>query len=208
MTQLIQLRRATPEPTIFVGLTGGIGAGKSTALAALERLGCSVLSADQVVHEVQADSAVVDILVERFGDIVAPEGAVDRAALASAAFADSQSREWLEGVIWPRVGARISQWRDRQVAQPPVSGVAVIEVPLLFESGMETLFDRTLCVVSEDSTRMLRAGQRGQAALEEREARQISQEEKASRCDFTVHNDGSVEELEHQLSAVLGRLAG
>ena len=91
----------------FVGLTGGIGAGKSEALAALERLGAAVLSTDAVVHELYASAEVRDAVVERWGPEVAPEGVTDRRAVAQRAFATPEDREWLEGLLWPRVGERI-----------------------------------------------------------------------------------------------------
>src|SRR5437660_10643075 len=93
----------------FVGLTGGIGAGKSTALAALERLGAATLSTDAVVHELYSSPEVRDAVVERFGSDVAARGEVDRPAVARAAFATREDREWLESLLWPRVGARIAE---------------------------------------------------------------------------------------------------
>jgi dephospho-CoA kinase len=96
----------------FVGLTGGIGAGKSTALAALERLGAAVLSTDTVVHELYETAEVRDAVIERYGPGVAANGAIDRAAVATAAFAAPDDRRWLEQLLWPRVGARMVAWRD------------------------------------------------------------------------------------------------
>ena len=96
----------------FVGLTGGLGAGKSTALGALERLGAATLSTDAVVHELYATPELRDAVVARWGDDVAPQGVVDRAAVAAHAFATPDERAWLEGQIWPRVAARIAAWRE------------------------------------------------------------------------------------------------
>src|SRR5581483_4267419 len=105
--------RLTPKPerTPFVGLTGGIGAGKSTALRALERAGAAVLSTDAVVHELYSDDDVLTAVRERFGDAIERDGAVDRSALARVAFATAADREWLEGLLWPRVGERMAAWR-------------------------------------------------------------------------------------------------
>src|SRR5581483_6173021 len=128
----------------FIGLTGGIGAGKSTALAALERLGAAVLSTDAVVHELYESPEVRDAVAERFGEQVAPNGVVDRAALARAAFADPGDRAWLEGLLWPRVGKRIAGWREEPRHRHPPPRAAAVEVPLLFESGMEGAFDATI----------------------------------------------------------------
>ena len=83
----------------FIGLTGGIGSGKSTALEALERLGAAVLSTDKVVHELYDTAEVRDAVVARFGPDVAPGGTVDRTAVARSAFSTSENREWLEGIL-------------------------------------------------------------------------------------------------------------
>ncbi len=96
----------------FVGLTGGLGAGKSTALAALERLGAAVLSSDAIVHDLYESPQLRDAVAARFGPEVAPDGVVDRAALARRAFATPEDRVWLEQQIWPLVGARVASWLD------------------------------------------------------------------------------------------------
>jgi dephospho-CoA kinase len=190
----------------FVGLTGGIGAGKSTALAALERLGAAVLSTDAVVHELYGDPEVVRAVVDRFGDDVAPGGVVSRADLAERAFATPEDRAWLEGLVWPRVGARVLAWREQVATADPPPPAGVIEVPLLFEAAMEAGFDATIAVVTDEPLRASRAEARGHRALDERDARQLSQEEKAQRATYVVSNDGSIEALEAKLSAVLDKL--
>jgi dephospho-CoA kinase len=190
----------------FVGLTGGIGAGKSTALAALKRLGAVVLSTDAVVHELYESDEVRDAVVARFGAEVAPNGGVDRAALARAAFAGPQEREWLEGLLWPRVGQRSAGFRDASLSADPAPRAAVVEVPLLFESGMNHGFDATIAVIADEDVRAQRAGARGHQALAERSARQLSQTEKAQRATYTVVNDGSVDQLEAKLSSILAML--
>jgi dephospho-CoA kinase len=190
----------------FVGLTGGIGSGKSTALAALGRLGAAVLSSDAVVHELYGSDTLRDAVVERFGPDVAPGGVVDRQAVARRAFATPEDRAWLEGVIWPLVGQRIWTWRQEleQAAQPPRA--AVVEVPLLFEAGMESGFDATISVIADEVVRSGRADARGHAAVDERTARQLTQQEKAGRATYVVENDGSEADLEATLSDVLDKL--
>jgi dephospho-CoA kinase len=190
----------------FVGLTGGIGAGKSTALAALERLGAAVLSSDVVVHELYEGEVVRAAAVGRWGPDVAPDGVVDRTAVAERAFASAEDRVWLEGMLWPLVGARVAAWLEQARALEPPPRAAVVEVPLLFEAGMEALYDATIVVVAEEQTRQRRAAGRGHALLQERGARQLSQEEKARRGTFVVRNDGSEEDLERELSSVLAKL--
>jgi dephospho-CoA kinase len=193
----------------FVGLTGGRGAGKSTALALLEELGAAVLSTDAVVHELYESDQLRDAVVDRWGSEVAPAGVVDRAAIARRAFGSEQERRWLEGVLWPLVGMRVGEWLQAvraQRADEPKARAAVVEVPLLFESGMADAYDATIAVVSAEEVRRERAGARGHALAEERHARQLDQEEKARRATFAVRNDGSREDLRRELSAVLDKL--
>jgi dephospho-CoA kinase len=190
----------------FIGLTGGIGAGKSTALAALERLGVPGLSTDQVVHELYESDEVREAMVSKFGPTVLRDGVVDRAAIAREAFRAPGRREWLEQLLWPRVGERMARWRESVNAQAPPPRAAVIEVPLLFESGMESDFDVTLAVIAPEEIRRQRASGRGHESLDERGARQLTQDKKAQRATYTVDNDGSEAELEAKLSAILDML--
>lgn len=197
------------EGVPFVGLTGGMGAGKSTALAEFERLGAAVLSTDAVVHELYEGEPLRAAVVQRWGEgVVAPGGTVDRSAVAERVFADAEDRAWLEGVLWPLVGERVGEWLTEVRALRPVPRAAVVEVPLLFEAGMEGVYDATVAVIADERVRRERAASRGHALQDERAARQLSQEEKARRATFTVHNDGSERELAAQLSAVLDTLGG
>jgi len=190
----------------FVGLTGGIAAGKSEALRALERAGAATLSSDDVVRELLTTGTVRDALIERFGDEVAPGGEVDRSAVAEVVFSNPEKREWLEGLLWPRVGERIAEWREQLEHADPRPRAAVVEVPLLFESGMEAVFDRTIAVIADESVRSERAGARGHSRVDERTSRQLSQEEKAQRADIVVRNDGSLDDLQRALSSALGTM--
>jgi dephospho-CoA kinase len=190
----------------FVGLTGGIGAGKSEALRALAQLGAATLSTDAVVHELLASDELRELVSDRLGPEVVRDGGLDRSAIAERVFGDEEARGWLEGELWPRVGQRVAGWRQEVEALDPPPPAAVVEVPLLFESGMEAVFDRTIAVVADESVRERRAAARGHAALAERAGRQLSQREKAERADYTVRNDGSLEELMESLSSVLAKL--
>ena len=190
----------------FVGLTGGMGAGKSEALKALEGLGAATLSSDDVVRELLATDEIRDQLVARFGDEVAPNGEVDRAKVATVVFEQPEQREWLEGLLWPRVGQRIAEWREQLEQQDPAPRAAVVEVPLLFESGMEAAFDETIAVVADEAVREERAGARGHEGVASRTARQLPQEEKARRADYAVRNEGTLDELGEKLSEVLARM--
>jgi dephospho-CoA kinase len=190
----------------LIGLTGGMGAGKSTALKALERLGAAVQSSDAVVHELYEGAQLREAVVARWGEEVAPGGVVDRAEVARRAFADEGGRTWLEATIWPLVGERMGNWLAQARALEPAPRAIVVEVPLLFEAGMEGAYDATIAVVASEPLREQRAAQRGHALTAERAARQLSQDEKAARATYVVANDGSIEELERELSAVLGEL--
>jgi dephospho-CoA kinase len=189
--------------TRFVGLTGGIGAGKSEALAAFERRGVPVLSTDRVAHDILDDEAVRDALIERWGEEIAPGGAVDRDRVGEIVFGDRDELAWLESVTHPRVGAKVLEWR--QGLGPEVE-VAVVEVPLLFEASMEGAFDATLAVVADDSIRDERLRERGQAGLEGREDRQLDQAEKVRRADHAIRNDSSLEELDREVNKLIDEL--
>jgi dephospho-CoA kinase len=190
----------------WIGLTGGIGAGKSTALAVLEQLGAACLSTDKVVHELYESPEVRDAVAERFGAGVISEGRVDRPALARAAFAGDEGRSWLEQLLWPRVGERIAAFRVEADATQPPPRAAVVEIPLLFESGSDHGFDATIAVIADETIREQRAAGRGHEALPERSARQLSQQEKSQRETYTVINDGTESEMHDRLSAILDML--
>jgi dephospho-CoA kinase len=197
----------------FVGLTGGMGAGKSTALAALGRLGAVTISSDAVVHELWAgDQALRRAVVGRWGEDIAPGGAIDRSAVAERAFATTEDRAWLERLLWPLVGARVAAWLSEARGEPqpgaPRPRAAVVEVPLLFESGQQGIYDATIVVVSDEQLRQERAAARGHAAVDERAARQLSQQEKAELATYVVRNDGTEEDLQRELSGVLDMLGG
>ena len=191
----------------FIGLTGGIGSGKSTALAALGRLGAATLSTDRVVHELYETDEVRTAVVERFGQPLLREGEIDRAALARVAFATDEDRRWLERLLWPRVGERMIAWRAEQERRSPTPRALVVEVPLLFESGLDRGYDATIAVIADEAIRHRRAGARGHEALDERVARQLSQQEKSQLATYTVVNDDSEAELETRLSSILEMLS-
>ena len=192
-------------PPLTIGLTGGIAAGKSTALAAFERLGAATISSDAVVHELLDSEPLLGRLTERWGADVAPDGRVDRARVGEIVFADPEQLSWLESEVHPLVGERIGAFL---VSLPAETEVAVVEVPLLFESGMEGVFDTTVAVVASDEVRRARAESRGQALVAERDARQLEQSEKAERAEHVIENDGTPERLEQALSALVEKLRG
>jgi dephospho-CoA kinase len=186
-----------------IGLTGGIAAGKSEALAAFGRLGAATLSSDAVVHDLLESEDLRNHLVERWGPEVAPEGRIDRSRIGQIVFADPDQLTWLEAQIHPLVAERTATWLT---SLPPGTEIAVVEVPLLFEGRRDEVFDTTVAVVAADDLRRDRAAARGHALVDEREARQLSQLEKSERADHVVENDGSIEDLERALSALIERL--
>ena len=190
---------------LTIGLTGGIAAGKSEALAAFGRLGAATISSDAVVHELLDSAPLLPRLVERWGEEVAPGGRVDRSRIGEVVFADPAELKWLEAQIHPLVGERIGAWL---ASLPEGTEIAVVEVPLLFESDMDGVFDTTVAVVASEQVRRERAAARGHALVDEREARQLGQEEKASRAAHVIGNDGSVEDLERELSGLVAKLTG
>ena len=192
---------------LFIGLTGGIGSGKSEALAACRRAGAAVLSSDQVVHDLLGTGEVRDLLAARWGDAVLADGKIDRAAVAQIVFNQPDELRWLEQHLFPLVGAEMGAWRAELEAQADPPPVAVVEVPLLFEAGAEGAFDATVAIVADEELRARRAGGRDHLAVAERAARQLSQEEKASRADHVIRNDGSLEDLERAVGELLERLA-
>jgi dephospho-CoA kinase len=190
-------------PPLKIGLTGGIAAGKSEALKAFARLGAATLSSDVVVHELLEGEPLRGRLEERWGPEVVSEGEVNRAKIGEVVFADPEQLTWLESQIHPLVQKRTADWL---VSLPEDTEVAVVEVPLMFEVGSDKAFDTTVSIVTSDEVRRERAAARGHALVDEREARQLTQTEKAERADHVIENDGSVEDLEKALSGLLARL--
>jgi dephospho-CoA kinase len=182
---------------LAVALTGGIAAGKSEALSAFARHGAAVISSDDIVHGLYGDDdELVAALRERWGERVFRNGAVDRAEIGRIVFADRGELDWLESELHPRVRAAVSAWLAAQTAD-----VAVVEIPLLFETGGEERFDRVVVVTAPAE---VRAGRRD--ALAEREERLVPEEEKVRRADFAFVNDGSLSELDEFVAGVLQEL--
>lgn len=196
------------RPPRCLGLTGGIGAGKSAALAAFAACGAATLSADDAVHRAYADPEVRDRVVERFGrGVLREDGAVDRAALGARAFAEPEGIAFLEGLIHPRVRAGREGWvaeARRRVPPPPL---LVCEVPLLFEVGATGDFDAVLVVTADATTRRRRVAARGQD-FDGRSARQMPEAEKVARAHRTFVNDGDLAALRAWVAERFAEYAG
>jgi dephospho-CoA kinase len=188
---------------LAVAITGGIAAGKSEALAAFARRGAAVSSADEVVHRVyREDESLKSELRARWGEAVfASDGEVDRAAVAAIVFADRSELSWLEGVLHPRVRRMHEQWVDEVAARPDTPALAVVEIPLLYETGADAAYDKVVALTAARSVREERRG-----VFADREARLIPDEEKLRRADFAYVNNGSLEELDAFVDGVVKEL--
>jgi dephospho-CoA kinase len=158
-----------------------------------------------VVHELLDDPGVTARLLDRWGGEVVADGAVDRGRVGAIVFDSTEELAWLESLLHPRVGERVVKWRN---GLAPDVELAVVEVPLLFETDMQGAFDTTVAVVAGDDIRVRRAGLRGTELLESRSDRQLAQEEKAARANHVIVNDGTLEQLERQVAELMGRLTG
>jgi dephospho-CoA kinase len=187
---------------LAVALTGGIAAGKSEALRAFARHGAAVESSDEVVHRLyREDESLRAALRERWGDRVFAEGEVDRTAVGRIVFADRGELRWLERELHPRVRAAVDAWLDelRRRSDPPA--VAVVEIPLLYETGGDRRFDRVVAVTAPAAVRRARRGD-----FAERESRLVPDDEKLRRADFAYVNDGSLEQLDAFAASVVEAL--
>ena len=177
-----------------LGVTGGIGAGKSEVLRAFARHGVPVISADEIVHDLlQNDPAVRESLRERWGEeIVGAGGGIDRAKVARLVFDNTDELNWLESVLHPRVADRRTAWLDQlSVGKDPPS-LCAMEIPLLYETGGEAQLDAVLVVTAPSKLRRSRVNH----ATDDREQRLIPDAEKVIRADFTYENVGTLEELD------------
>ncbi len=169
-----------------------------------------MLSADDVVHALYETDAVQTALKLRWGDRVFQQsspGSIDRRAVAEIVFNSSDQRHWLEGLLWPLTAQRVGAFRGALAERDPRPRAGVVETPLLFESRSDGRFDVTIAVLADDKLRAQRLSLRDQAQLEERDRLQLSQTDKAARATYTVTNDGTIEDLERQLAAILDSLA-
>lgn len=184
---------------MLVGLTGGIGTGKSTALKYFAELGWKTLDADVICHKLYHDETCEAYreIVERWGeDILSGNGEIDRAKVAGIVFNDSSEREWLNGVLHPRVlEYAIGQYQQNNATVP-----MIFDVPLLFEVSWERYFSQTVVVFTEDKIQLTRLQDRGMtlADVKQRIAAQMPLSEKIEKADFALINNGTQEVLKEQ----------
>ena len=185
---------------VAVAITGGIGAGKSEALQAFARHGAATVSSDEIVHHLLRRRDVRDAVVQRMGNgIVAPDGEIDRTALATVVFNDREALTWLEELLHPLVAMEYMQWREDLAALPEPPPVAVTEVPLLYEAGGEVRFDKVVVITAPSQLRRARS----HVATDARESRLIPDREKVERADYAFRNVGSLEELDLFVASVM-----
>jgi dephospho-CoA kinase len=186
---------------VAVAITGGIGAGKSEALRAFARHGAATVSSDEIVHHLLRKPEIRDVVVQRMGNgIVSPaDGEIDRGALATVVFNDREALAWLEELLHPLVSVEYLKWRDDLAALPNAPEVCVTEVPLLYESGSESRFDKVVVVTAPTKVRRARS----QVAVNEREGRLLDDREKVGRADYVYKNTGSLEELDAFVGSVM-----
>lgn len=191
-----------------VGLTGGVGSGKSTVSARLASHGAIVIDADALAREVvQPGTPGLAAVVERFGDsVLAPDGTLDRPKLASIVFSDEQARADLNAIVHPLVGARTAE----AMAAAPPDAVLVYDVPLLVESNMAAGFDVVVVVLADPEIRVQRLAGRGmpEADARARIAAQASDDQRRAVADEVLDNNGSRAALEAAVDALWGRLIG
>lgn len=174
-------------------------------LRAFARHGAAVISSDEIVHELlRSDPEVKTAVLERFGEgVLAENGEIDRAKVGKVVFSDPPALRWLEQLLHPRVVARYLGWREELAALPDPPAVCVTEVPLLYEVGGESRFDKVVVVTASPEARVSRRI----GPLREREQRLVPEEEKLKRADFVYVNDGSLAELDGFVSGVMATLS-
>jgi dephospho-CoA kinase len=189
---------------VAVAITGGIGAGKSEALAAFRRHGAATVSSDEIVHVLLGRDDVRETVVQRLGNgVVGPDGHLDRGAIASVVFNDREALQWLEELLHPLVTAEYLQWREQLGQLENAPRVCVTEVPLLYESGGDARFDKVVVVTAPSKLRRSRSAM----ATDEREQRLLPDKEKIKRADYAYANVGSLEELDAFVASVMSELA-
>ncbi len=190
---------------MVIGLTGGFGCGKSTALGIFDENGARIIDCDSIVRDLLENCVEVGEEVKiHFGDdVFNDKGKVDRKSIAAIVFEDSAERLWLEHLLHPLVG---KHWRSRIEEAP--QAFWVVEIPLLFEKKLEKLFDFTVCISSSQSNQLARLKRRGLTAdqVNARISHQLPLTEKIQRADFVISNNGSVEFLSKQIVTLISDL--
>lgn len=200
----LERRRSESERTVVaVGLTGSIGAGKSTALSMFSDLGLEVMSADEIVHQLYQSPGFISVIVDHFGQgILSSGGSIERARLAEAVRGKTAELRWLEEVTHPLVSEEIV----RRVEAAPAGSLIVCEVPLMFDTGFERLFDLIVTIEAAPEVRRHRSIHKfGLEQFGEFESLQASREKRVSGSDMVFVNDGTLDEMRDFVGTVRDR---
>ncbi|MEQ1909720.1 MAG: dephospho-CoA kinase [Vicinamibacterales bacterium] len=195
-------------PMLRVALTGGIATGKSHVLEAFLRRGVPCLDADELAHGVMAPGTEATTAIgERFGDVLAPDGSVDRVKLGPLVFADASARRDLEAIVHPAVYRAVAAGL-RGFELIGGAPLAIVDVPLLYETGHAGDFAKVVATTCPREMQLARLAARGLSAeaAQQRLGAQLSAEEKARRADFVIHTDGTFENTDAQVERVLAEL--
>ncbi|NUP53531.1 MAG: dephospho-CoA kinase [Catenulispora sp.] len=203
---------ATPESsespaTLNVGLTGGIGSGKSEVLKRLAQHGATVVDADRAARlVVEPGTEGFEEVVKEFGpEVVGPDGALDRAKLGAIVFADADRRAALNAIVHPRVAALMAEW----AASAPPGGIVVYDIPLLVEGGADRGYAAVIVVDADDEVRYARLlANRGMSRADAaaRMAAQASRADRLAAADHVITNNGSLADLDHEVDRVWSEL--
>lgn len=191
---------------MILGLTGGMGGGKSTTARFFEEAGFRRIDSDLIVKDhLLVDVTIVAEIAARFPDVLDASGQIDRAVLAKHIFSNDTDRLWLEALLHPRVFAH---WRALLLEAPDARWV--VEVPLLFEKGLENWFDFTVCLSTSSAHQIVRLIERGipQSLAEQRISKQLPLAQKLEKADFVLSNDGTLEALRLQVNYLAAHLSG
>jgi len=194
---------------VTLGVTGGLGAGKSTACQRFKENGAVIFDADSVAKEIlQTTQDVQDRITEEFGADVVKDGRVDTRKLASQAFSNEENQSILNNIVHPYV---IEAFEKRREELEKKVGLLVVDAPLIFESGFDSHLDHTLLIFASLKMRIARALRRGNLTREEilrRMDLQMPEEDKRDLASFVIENNGSIEELNQEIDKLYQQLVG
>jgi len=193
--------------TLSVGLTGGIGSGKSEVLKRLKAHGATVVDADLAARRVvEPGTDGYDAVVKEFGsEVVGPDGALDRAKLGAVVFADPERLAALNAIVHPRVSALMAEWADAA----PQGGIVVYDIPLLVEGGADRGYAAVIVVDADEEVRYARLlANRGMSREDAaaRMAAQASRQDRLAAADYVIANNGSLEDLDQETDRVWSEL--
>lgn len=204
--------RRVNQRAAVIGVTGGIGSGKSTVARMLGRLGCLVIDSDAVVHELLRSPQMIEVIRKRWGSAVCtPEGAIDRSALGAKVFSDPGELKKLEDMLYPRIHEHRKQLMARHSGDPGIRAF-ILDAPKLFEAGVDKECDAVIFVEADEDVRRQRVAKArgwGEAELARREKMQFPLDKKKALADYVVvNNHADPDSLIPELERILDRVAG